>query len=173
MTAQGRSASGNRRTLADYGETIQVAVVVEDAESTPAQLVYQWRACGGTFTGTGPLVEWNAPAGGTLPSTCTIEVTVLDDQYVLTRSVVVRLHNSVVEVGALALEFLEEFANSTIPAATTVRNFSRVVPGQGGTSCTTSQKIATPASSTRIFTERDNDSGVRWHVPQTRPPMPV
>ena len=49
-----------------------------------------------------------------------------------TRSIAVRLHNSVVEVGALALEFLKEFANSTIPAETTVRNFSSSVPRQGG-----------------------------------------
>ena len=109
---------------ADYGETIQITLVVEDAESTAAQLVYQWRACEGPFIGAGAQGEWTAPIGGTLPSTCTIEVTVMDGPHVLTRSVTVRLHNSVVEVGALALEFLEEFANSTIPAETTVRNFS-------------------------------------------------
>ena len=48
----------------------------------------------------------------------------------LTRSIAVRLHNSVAEVGALALEFLEEFANSAIPAETTVRNFSNSCPGK-------------------------------------------
>ena len=42
----------------------------------------------------------------------------------------VRLHNSVEEVGALALEFLTEFANNLIPAATTVRNFSSSCPGK-------------------------------------------
>ncbi len=41
-----------------------------------------------------------------------------------------RVHNSVVEVGALALEFLEEFANSMIPAETTVRNFSNSCAGK-------------------------------------------
>jgi hypothetical protein len=51
-------------------------------------------------------------------------VVVTDGPHVLTRSIVVRLHNSVVEIAALALQFLEEFADSTIPAETTVRNFS-------------------------------------------------
>jgi hypothetical protein len=118
-------------TFADYGETIQVTLVVEDAESAPTQLVYQWQqACGGTFTGTGPQVEWTAPAIGTLPSTCTIQVTVTDGPHVATTSIAVRLHNSIAEVGALALEFLTEFADNLIPAATTVRNFANSCPGK-------------------------------------------
>jgi hypothetical protein len=118
-------------TFADYGETIQVTMLVEDAESVPTQLVYQWQqACGGTFTGTGPQVEWTAPAIGTFPSICTIQATVTDGPHVVTTSIAVRLHNSIAEVGALALEFLEEFANSAIPAETTVRNFSSSCPGK-------------------------------------------
>ena len=54
MTAQGRRIR-QPSSFADYGETIQVALVVEDAESAPAQLTYQWRACGGNFVGTGPV----------------------------------------------------------------------------------------------------------------------
>jgi hypothetical protein len=115
---------------ADYGETIQISVVVEDAESAATQLVYQWRACGGTFTGTGPQVEWAAPGLGELPTMCTIEVTVTDGPHIVTRSVSVRLHNSIVEIRDLALLFLTEFANSTIPAETTVRNFSDSCPGK-------------------------------------------
>lgn len=129
MTAQGRRLR-EPPAFADYGETIQLTLVVEDAESTPAQLNYQWRACDGTFSGTGPQVDWTAPVGGTLPSTCTIEVTLTDGPHVFTRSVTVRLHNSTAEVSALALEFLEEFANSTIPAEVTVRNFSSSCPGK-------------------------------------------
>jgi IPT/TIG domain len=123
FTAQGRRLR-QPAAFADYGETIQLTLVIEDAESTAAQLTYQWRACDGTFSGTGPQVDWTAPAGGTLPSTCTIEVTITDGPHVATRSIVIRLHNSIAEVSALALEFLTEFANSTIPAETTVRNFS-------------------------------------------------
>ena len=117
--------------FADYGETIQITLVIEDAESPVAQLSYQWQqACDGTFIGTGPQVDWTAPSGLTLPSTCAIQVTVTDGPHVVTRSITVRLHNSIAEVGALALEFLEEFANSTIPAETTVRNFSNSCDGK-------------------------------------------
>ena len=130
IAAQGRRLR-QPAAFADYGETIQVTVVVEDAESTATQLAYQWQqTCSGTFTGTGPQVEWTAPAMGTLPSVCTIQVTITDGPHVVTRSIAVRLHNSVAEVGALALEFLEEFADSTIPAERTVRNFSDSCTGK-------------------------------------------
>ena len=129
ITAQGRRPR-QPAAFADYGETIQITLGVQDAETAPAQLIYQWRACDGTFVGTGPQVDWTAPAIGSLPSTCTIDVTVTDGPHILTRSIVVRLHNSIAEVGALALEFLTEFANNLIPAADTVRNFSSSCPGK-------------------------------------------
>jgi hypothetical protein len=125
IAAQGRRLR-QPAAFADYGETIQISLVIQDAETPPAQLTYQWRACDGAFAGTGPQVDWTAPAIGSLPSTCTIDVTVTDGPHVLTRSIVVRLHNSTAELAALAVEFLEEFANSAIPAETTVRNFSEV-----------------------------------------------
>lgn len=111
-------------SYADYGETIQITAVVEDPESAPAELDYRWEACGGTFTGTGAQVEWTAPAIGTLPSLCTIQVTIADGPHAVVRSIAVRLHNSVEEMRSLVFEFLTEFADSTIPAETTVRNFS-------------------------------------------------
>jgi hypothetical protein len=129
IAAQGRRPR-QPAAFADYGETIQVTLVISDAETAPGQLTYQWRACDGTFSGTGPQVDWTAPAIGSLPSTCTIDVTVTDGPHVLTRSIVVRLHNSIAEVGALAQLFLDEFANSMIPAATTVRNFSDSCEGK-------------------------------------------
>jgi hypothetical protein len=129
VAAQGRRLR-QPATYADYGETIQLTVVVEDAESSPAQLVYQWQACDGTLSGTGPQVEWTAPTVGSLPSTCTIQVTVTDGPHVLARSITVRVHNSAAEVAALALEFLTEFADNSIPARTTVRNFSDSCAGK-------------------------------------------
>ncbi len=131
IAAQGRRFLRQPPSYADYGETIQVTVVVEDAETAPAQLVYRWlAACGGVFTGTGPQVEWTAPALGPLPSRCTVEVIVTDGPHVVVRSIEVRLHDSREEVGNLALLFLNEFADSTIPAATTVRNFSDSCKGK-------------------------------------------
>ncbi len=129
ITAQG-SRPKQPASYADYGETIQVSVVVEDAEKPATQLGYQWRACDGSFTGTGPQVTWTAPSGGSLPSVCRLEVIVSDGPHVLTTSVSVRVHNSAAEVGGLALQFLNDFADNTIPAATTVRNFHDGCPGK-------------------------------------------
>jgi hypothetical protein len=124
IVAQGRRVR-QPANFGDYGETLTVTAVVEDAQTNPAALTYQWHACGGTFTGTGPQVEWKAPASGALPTTCTVEVIVSDGPRVVTGSVAVRLHNSATEVSALALEFLTEFADSNLPAdERIVRNFS-------------------------------------------------
>jgi len=125
IVAQGKRVR-QPANFGDYGETLTVTAVVEDAQTSPAALTYQWHAaCGGTFTGTGAQVEWKTPASGLLPTTCTIEVIVSDGPRVVTGSVAVRLHNSATEVGALALQFLEEFADSHLPAdERIVRNFS-------------------------------------------------
>jgi hypothetical protein len=123
IVAQGKRAK-QPASFADYGETIQITLVVADAELPASQLVYEWRACGGVFIGTGPQVEWTAPAIGSLPSACTIDVTVIDGPHVQTRSLVVRLHNSIEELRSLAVEFLLDFVNNDMPPATVVRNFS-------------------------------------------------
>ena len=61
IVAQGKRVR-QPANFGDYGETLTVTAVVEDAQTSPAALTYQWHACGGTFTGTGPQVEWKAPA---------------------------------------------------------------------------------------------------------------
>ena len=65
-----------------------------------------------------------------LPQNCTIELIVSDGPRIATSTVVVRVHNSAIEVGDLALLFLTEFADNTIPAATVVRNFSDSCSGK-------------------------------------------
>ena len=132
-TIKSMAAQGTRLRqpplFADHGETIRVSAVVEDADTPAAQLRYDWHACGGTFTGSGAQVEWKAPTDVSSP-TCTIELIVDDGSRITTGSVVVRLHDSEVEVGALALEFLTEFADSHIPAELAVRNFWTGCPGR-------------------------------------------
>ena len=86
IVAQGKRVR-QPANFGDYGETLTVTAVVEDAQTNPAALTYQWHACGGTFTGTGPQVEWKAPASGALPTTCTIELIVSDGPRVVTGSV--------------------------------------------------------------------------------------
>jgi hypothetical protein len=116
--------------FAEHGETIRITAVVEDADTPGAQLVFEWQACGGTFIGTGAQVDWQAPTTGVLPPLCTIELAVSDGANRVTSTVSIRLHDSATEVRDLALEFLTEFADSSIPAATTVRNFSDSCDGK-------------------------------------------
>ena len=125
ITAQGKRPR-QPSNFADYGETVVLTAVVVDAQTAPGLLKYEWHPCEGAVVGSGPIVEWKAPSGGSLASTCTINLTVSDGPRVVIGSLPVRLHNSVAEVRGLALEFLEEFANSMIPAETTVRNFSEL-----------------------------------------------
>jgi hypothetical protein len=129
ITAQGKRA-GQPSNFADYGETVVLTAVVTDAQTSPALLKYEWQACEGAVTGSGPVVEWKAPTGGSLPSICTINLTVSDGPRVVIGSLPVRLHNSTAEIGALAQLFLDEFANSTISAQATVRNFSDSCKGK-------------------------------------------
>jgi hypothetical protein len=134
-TIKSIAAQGTRTrqpaNFADYGETIRITAVVEDAQSAPAQLKYDWVSnCGGTFSGNAAQVNWTAPVSLGLPQNCTIELIVSDGPRIARSTTVVRLHNSAIEVGDLALQFLTEFANNNIPAATTVRNFASSCPGK-------------------------------------------
>jgi len=137
ITAQGRRP-GQPAAFADVGEEIDVTAEVEDAETPPDQLVYEWRACGGDFNGTGRRVTWRAPAGGTFPRDCQIDVTVIErfqeagasGEHRVTRTTSMRLHDSPKEIGGLALEFLTEFSNSDNAPETTIRNFSDSCPGK-------------------------------------------
>ena len=124
ITAQGKRPR-QPANFADFGEAIQITAVVEDSETAPADLAYVWQsACGGTFVGSGPQVEWQTPTNlPPLPALCTINLTVADGPHDVRGGVAVRLHDSESEVGSLALEFLTEFANNAIPAEATVRNF--------------------------------------------------
>jgi hypothetical protein len=118
--------------FADYGEIVTVTAVVEDAQTNPALLTYQWSAsCGGSFTGTGRVVEWRTPAATSIvATTCNVELIVSDGPRVVTGTLPVRVHDSAGEVRNLVLEFLNDFADSTIPAELTVRNFSNSCQGK-------------------------------------------
>ena len=130
ITAQG-TRTGQPANFADYGETIRITAVVEDAQTPVAQLKYDWTdRCGGTFSGSGAQLNWTAPVSLGLPQNCTIELIVGDGPRIATSTITVRLHNSAIEVAALARQFLLDFADNSIPATTTVRNFSDACPGK-------------------------------------------
>ncbi len=148
------SAQGTRlrqpAMFADFEETIRVTAVVEDAGSPASQLKYDWHACGGTFTGTGAQVDWKAPTL-TVASPCTIELTVSDGSRVATGSAVVRLHDSIAEVRTLVVDFLNDFADSTVPAELAVRNFSNSCPGKAAELSDVTNNRATRVINSHVY----------------------
>lgn len=152
IVAQGKRAK-QPANFGDYGEALTVTAVVEDAQTNPAALKYQWSAaCGGTFTGTGAQVEWKTPATGANATTCLVELIVSDGPRVVTGTAPVRLHNSAAEVAAYALEFLNEFADSNLPAdERIVRNFSDSCPGKAAELSDVTNNRATRIINSHIY----------------------
>ena len=80
---------------------------------------------GNVYQEQGAQVEWKTPATGTNATTCIVDLIVRDGPRVVSGTAPVRLHNSVAEVSGMALEFLNEFADSGLPAdERMLRNFS-------------------------------------------------
>lgn len=134
-SAQPRAPAG----YAEAGEDLAVSVTVADDETPPEGLVYEWSADGGTFSGTGASVTWQAPAPTETPVRHTLSLVVVErwvapDGQVrenrVGRSVQVNVHDSVRELGDMAILFLEEFSDSSIDPETVVRNFSTSCRGR-------------------------------------------
>lgn len=123
----GLTAQGTRRrepaNLADAGEEIQVSATVTDAETPVERLTFEWSSPIGTFSGEGPAVRWRAPASVPAPLVATLQLRVVDGDHRVDRTVTVRVHDHVREVGDLATRFLEDFSDSRIPATEVMRNF--------------------------------------------------
>jgi hypothetical protein len=138
------SRSNTPANFADVSEDIPVRVAVTDAESAAADLKYNWSASVGSFSGTGTNVTWKAPAEASSPTEVTLTVEVVETytsqgqtrENKVTGSTTLMLHNSIKEVGELARQFLLDFSDSSIPAATVMRNFE---PGCYGTAEETTQ----------------------------------
>ena len=144
LTAQGTRAN-QPPAMADLNESINVVTQVTDPETSPDALTYEWSATGGTITGTGRTVTWRAPA--TLPATpvdFTLTATVVEryvvpnsqglptqQEHRITRTVTVRVHNSIKEISDLAVDFLQRFSTSAMPSDQVMTNFSRTCGGGG------------------------------------------
>jgi hypothetical protein len=119
VTVQGRRA-GQPARFADVRETVDVAATVSDAETPIDELVYQWTATAGTFTGTGRNVTWTAPDSAPAPVTVTITLKVIEAyghpgqpknfSQEVTGTQTIALHDSTKEVGDMARRFLTEFS---------------------------------------------------------------
>lgn len=115
---------------------ITLTATVKDQETPIEQLRFEWKASAGTFTGEGPLVKWRAPKDLKTPADYEISLTITENygtpdssgrrpQNVTTATApLVRVHNSPKELGDLSLQFLGDFANSSISASTCLRDFT-------------------------------------------------
>ena len=121
---------------------VRVSATVTDAETPPASLVYEWTTAVGTFTGSGAQVMWRAPATAPTPAPYELTLTVVERYTAIvggvsrslenrtTKTVSIRVNNSPRETADLAIRFLTDFANSSIPAAVCVREFTDSCEGK-------------------------------------------
>jgi len=121
--------------FADLAELIDITATVQDPDTPLDELKFEWSAEAGTFSGTGPVVKWLAPAAGPTPLQVRITVAVSDPSNRVEGSTIVSLHDSVKEVGDMARRFLLDFSDSTIKDPDAVlRDFSRSARCEGGRS---------------------------------------
>jgi hypothetical protein len=131
ITALNKSAE-----RAEVNTEINVSVIAQDAETLPANLLYEWSAPSGTFIGTGSAVRWRA-ATTESPATVELKVTVVEryqvtdaDGQTQTRenrvSAVTPVHvnDSDMELNRLSLTFLDDFVHSERTPEYCVRNFT-------------------------------------------------
>jgi hypothetical protein len=127
---------------AEVGGTIELAVDVDDRETSKDALAYEWAVSGGTIIGSGFRVQWRAPVSAT-PSSQEIALTVLerytirDGRPILsaentaTASTRVYVNNTPAELQTLAYTFIDDFIHSERLPAYCVRNFSDSCRGKG------------------------------------------
>jgi hypothetical protein len=121
---------------------VTVTATVRDAETPVDQLRFAWAADVGTFSGPGASVQWRVPRGVATPAEHAVRLTVTEvygtadasgnrpQHTVSGSSPLIRVHDSPAELGALALRFLRDFANSTVPADVAIREFSDSCAGK-------------------------------------------
>ncbi len=133
--------------FADLNEEVNLTAVVQDSESSPSQLTYEYTSePGGTITGTGPTVKWRAPQSGTPPIKATITLNVIEryssvdasglpitSENKVTGTTTVTVHDSVREVARMAESFLIDFSRQINPSVV-VRDFRDECFGHAGKS---------------------------------------
>jgi hypothetical protein len=126
----------------EAGETVGLAALVTDVESSVNELEFAWSASvAGTFSGAGPKVTWSPSTTAAAPAVAAITLTVIERYTVrigngrsesrenrASRTATVNVNNWRKETEALALSFLTDFANSQMTPEYCVRNFSDTCP---------------------------------------------
>jgi hypothetical protein len=120
--------------FADVGEEVVATATVQDAQTPVSQLVFEWSADGGTFTGTGPSVRWRAPTGAATPAQLKVTVKVTEPvdgaSQSVSSAVTVRVHDSIKEIADLSVQFLLDFSQQKLSPENVVRNFYAGCPGR-------------------------------------------
>ena len=142
----GRGSKPNEpASFVDLGETITLTATVTDAETPGSQLVYEWTAPQSTLTGTCASVSFLATQGIPAPSDLPVTLTVVEKyqgtdpngapapkENRVTSTLTLHVHDSVREVGDLALDFLFLFSTSSVSPENVVHNFSTTCDGGRG-----------------------------------------
>jgi IPT/TIG domain len=135
VTARGTRAN-EPQNFADLNEEITVSAAVTDVETAPDRLVYEWSGTDGAFTGSGPSVNWRAPASGATPFVSNLKLVVVDRfqttdgsglpitfEHRVERTFTVKVHDSVKEVGGMTTLFLENFSKSSVSVDEVMKDF--------------------------------------------------
>lgn len=116
-----------------------ITAQVEDSDTSPQSLRYEWTSTAGTFEGTGQVVTWRAAKGSVdTPTDVVVTLSVFEPYQVLENGAIVnreyrvsqsatpfRLHDSVAEISKMAVTFLVDyFGNSSVSPDECVRDFS-------------------------------------------------
>src|SRR6476661_6333756 len=72
------SVPNEPENFADLDEEVAVTAVVDDPDTPADKLTYEWSADAGTFSGSGPIVMWRAPAEAQTPLVIPLTLTVSD-----------------------------------------------------------------------------------------------
>ena len=128
------AAASNR---AEVNVPLQLSAVVEDETTLVENLIFEWTADAGTFSGAGPTVFWTGGLSEITPASYDLTLTVIENIEIrnsagtievhenrTSESITIYLNESVGEVTTLVDTFLEDFSNSDMPAVVVLRNFS-------------------------------------------------
>jgi hypothetical protein len=134
-------------SLATIGDSIALSADVVDPDTALDRLDYIWSAVPplGAFSGDGVSVRWTAPSRVDSPLVVELVLTVIERylwrdalgflvqrEHRVERATPVKVHDSVAEIGAMALDFLTLFSDSSRTAEEVLHNFSRACDGGRG-----------------------------------------
>jgi hypothetical protein len=127
---------------AESGAGLDVTAVVQDQETSPANLVYEWVATGGSVAGTGAGVRWTVPAAS-VPTPYDLTLTVIERYTVavaggadearenrVSGKATAHVNDSTREITTLATTFIDDFLHSERSPESCVRNFSDSCSGK-------------------------------------------